>query len=57
MQRMYPVDCLVEIEGVPSQLVGDLVDLLERLVLWIRVVCGRLPWFEVLVRGSRKDAI
>jgi hypothetical protein len=37
VQRVDPVDCLVEVEGVPAQLVGDEVDLLVWFVFGIRV--------------------
>lgn len=43
VQRMYPVDGLVEIEGVPPQLIGNLMELGG---IWVRVISGRLPRLE-----------
>jgi hypothetical protein len=54
---VHPVDRLVEVEGVPSQLVGDVVDLLVGLVLGVRVVGGGFSGLEVAVAARGQDAV
>lgn len=43
---MNPVDRLIKIEGIPSQLIGDLVNPLAWLVLGVRVERGMLSRFK-----------
>jgi len=54
---MHPVDGLVQVEGIPSELVRNLVDFLVRLVLRIGVVCGRFSRLEGAMSGRRQDAV
>jgi hypothetical protein len=54
---VHPINCLVEIEWVPSQLVGDVVDLLVGLVLGVGVICGGFAGLEVAVAARREDAV
>jgi hypothetical protein len=54
---MHPVDCLVEVKRVPSQLVGDKMDFLPWLVLRICVEGAGFTGFEVAVTAGGKDSI
>jgi hypothetical protein len=49
---MHPVYGLIEIEGVPSQLVWDEVDLLPRLILGVGIERLRFARLEVAVSAG-----
>jgi hypothetical protein len=59
MEGVYPVDGFIQVEGVPSQLVWDVVDLL---VAFARRVCGvaeggGLAGLKVAVAAGGEDAV
>lgn len=54
---MHPVDCLVEIERVPSYLVGHLVPSLLAVDSGIRIVCLSLSGFEWRVCGGWENSV
>lgn len=54
---MYPVYRLVKIKGVPPQLVWDVMNLLPRLVLRVRVERFDLTSLEVAVATRRQDPV
>ena len=54
---MDPVDGVVEVEGVPSELVGDVVDLLVGLVFRVGVVGGGFAGLKVAVAARGEDAV
>ncbi|KAG9954756.1 homogentisate 1,2-dioxygenase, partial [Aureobasidium melanogenum] len=47
MEAVDPVYRLVKIKGIPSELIGNLMDLLSWLVLRVRVECSVFSWFKV----------
>jgi hypothetical protein len=47
MKAVDPVHRLVQIEGVPSELVRDLMDLLSWLGLWVCIEGSVFSWFKV----------
>lgn len=49
MERVHPVDRLVKIEGVPAELIGNLVDLLVRLAFRVEVPSRVFACEELLV--------
>lgn len=57
VQRVHPVHCLVEVKGVPPQLVGDEVDLLPRLVFGVCVECAVFAGLEVAVAARGEDTV
>jgi hypothetical protein len=46
---VHPVYCFVQVEGIPSELVGDEVDLFPGLILRVRVEGLGFAGFEVAV--------
>jgi len=46
VEAMNPIYRLVQIEGIPSELIGDLMDLLTWLVLWVCVEGSVFSWFK-----------
>jgi len=54
---VYPVYRLVKIKGVPTQLVWDVMDLLPRLVLRVRIEGFGLKSLEVAVAARRQDSV
>jgi hypothetical protein len=57
MKAMDPVYRLVQIEGIPSQLIRDLMDLLAWLVLWICVERSVFSWLKIRVGRRREYSI
>ena len=49
VQRVHPVHCLVEVEGVPSQLVWNEMNLLPGFVFGVCIECGVFAGLEVAV--------
>jgi hypothetical protein len=47
MKAMDPVYRLVQIEGIPSELVGDLMDLLSWLILGVCIERSMFSWFKI----------
>ena len=54
VKRMYPIYGLVQVEGVPSKLIWNLMQLSA---FWIGIVCSRFSRFEGRVSSSGKDAV
>ena len=54
MQSVNPVDFVVQVERVPSELIGYLVQLAR---IWIDVVGTGLSWLERGVRSGGKDPV
>lgn len=57
VEGVDPVDGVVEVEGVPSELVGDVVDLFVGFVFGIGVVGGGFTGLEVAVAARGEDAV
>lgn len=47
MKAVDPVYCLVQIEGIPSELIGNLMDLLSWLIFRVCIESGVFSWFEI----------
>ena len=57
VEGVDPVDGVVEVEGVPSELVGDVVDFFVGLVFRVGVVGGGFAGLEVAVAARGEDAV
>jgi hypothetical protein len=54
---MNPIHRLIKIERIPSQLVGNVVNLLVGFVLWVGIVRRRLARLKVAVAARGEDAV
>jgi len=57
MKGMHPVDSLIQVERIPSELVRNLMDLLVGLVFRVGVVRGGFSRLEGAMSGRRQDTV